>query len=151
MSSATTVTESKCTCVRLTPAEAFWQTDPFGLPPYIHSKNPSTPSTTKPSTLSSEKSESKGWNRKRTPARINANHERLREEGLRGLKEDYVMMCLKPGCMMYGTYGAFDKCVHNMPKSKIGRFVDLNPDPKIFSKTHIMTDDTYVKIYDVTA
>lgn len=106
MSSATNpVTESSPSVeapsvegIRLTPAEAFWQTD---IP--IPQKN---------SVKSDAIQESKGWNgwnrhawnRKRTPSEI-ANHETMREA------EQYSMMCIKPGCVMYGT---FDKCVHNI-------------------------------------
>ena len=97
MSSIVNQVSKQETRIDLTPGEAFWQTEPLGLPPHLYISN-----------KKEEKKEPivpKGWNRSRTQAEI------ARVEDMR-LKEydDYIMMCMKQGCVKYGT---FEKCEHN--------------------------------------
>jgi hypothetical protein len=71
---------------RLTPAEAFWQKEPYSLP------------SSSSSSSSSTNGWKKGWKKERTPAEI-ANMAQIKEA------EQYSMMCIKPGCPMYGKWG----------------------------------------------
>jgi len=104
--SGDTNTESlivECTRIDITPAEAFWQTDP-----YIHQSKDKP--YEKPNPIPNRGFNKEAWNRKRTPGEIDRiDATRAREA------EDYIMMCLKPGCVMYGT---FDKCEHNIVRMR---------------------------------
>lgn len=83
---------------QLTPSEAFWQTNPIGIPPKEASSSESS--------LRGWNKEA--WNRKRTPAEI-ARMEEMRDQARTA--EEYSMMCTTLGCKMYNT---FDKCEHNI-------------------------------------
>ena len=92
----------ECTRIDITPAEA-----PYFYIPHSHKDK------------QSENDPNRGfnkeaWNRKRTPSEIehieyiDATRERVRVE-------DYVVMCMKHGCKMYGV---FDKCEHTIVRMR---------------------------------